>query len=519
MRLHLPPVAREASPARPPVFVWTASGRGRHAGGVQSLVELAPLPQGRLTTDQLMAMHPGEVAAACRGLPQRDLYLLAAHQGDAAAEALLEESTPGFGAALLNLLQLERLARAVPDPAEQEDLLRICTYLRDADAWRDGQRAEYERSRPSAGVEGAMSLAAACWQESADEGRLARIEGVLGRLTALYDEARGRDRHAIEAQASMVLRLQDALRFLDGGRHSPPGGFAPFLGWDGTLHVPPEHVEVLRAVGMHPEREAPAEQLAEAAVRLGDQVHVGVVSSVQEDYDPRAAAARYATWLGVVLEEGVSEEATRRSLTTIFDGPENPVPALRGHAPDRGLLYGNLVPATNLLVDALQGLPGLRGRDVLLELSRVGADRKPSLLVDQVLEGLGVRERLDRRDQEAIEERVIRNLGIVFERNRLWLLDEGVTFSELPQQDAGARARTMGSQARMQIRWALWGIGQGLGLPDTDRLRLTAAYTELQVARDLALFGCGRPPATRQALRQYWIEARNQLAEAVRRTG
>lgn len=501
------------------VFVCTASVTVRHAGGVHSLVEAAPLPQGRLTAEQLMAMHPGDVEVACRELPPRDLYLLAAHQGDAAAEALLEESTPGFGAVLLNLLQLERLARAVPDPAERDDLLRICSCLRDADGWRDGQRAEYERSRPPAGVEEAMSLAAACWQESADEGWPARLDGVLSRLSGLYDEARGRDRYAIEAQASMVLRLQDALRFLDGGRHAPPEGFAAFLGWDGTLHVPPEHVEALSSIGMHPERQAGPEELGEAAVRLGDQVRVGVVSSVEEDYDPRAAAARYATWLGAVLEEGVSEEATRRSLGPIVDGPENPVPALRGHLPDRGLLYANLVPATNLLVDALQGLPRLRGRDVLLELSRVGADRKPSLLVEQMLDGLGVRGSLDRRDQEAIEERVLRNLGLVFERNRLWLLEGGVAFSELPQQDAEARARAMGSQARMQIRWALWGVGQGLGLPDTDQLRLTAAYTELQVARDLALFSWGRPPATRQALRQYWIEARRQFAEAVRRTG
>ncbi|MFZ0215140.1 MAG: hypothetical protein WAM30_04280, partial [Candidatus Dormiibacterota bacterium] len=207
----------------------------------------------------------------------------------------------------------------------------------------------------------------------------------------------------------------------------------------------------------------------------------------------------------------------QRLLPQLLAGMERWLPGISRRTPDRSEVYPNFVPATRELASLVQQLPGMHGRDALLELARVHADGKLEVLAQQAMDGFGLTSRVPRPERAAVRTRIQAGLAAQFERNREWAEPRDRRFpGVLPTQDAEGRSKIMGMQAGMELRWLLHEEAERAGMKLHEDWRLGLGKLELRLAERGIAFSRRRQPETRQAARSWHGDAQRDVQTAAR---
>ena len=286
----------------------------------------------------------------------------------------------------------------------------------------------------------------------------------------------------------------------------PPslGGIAGVAGWDGTLGIHRRVPPFLKRLFEERGRGWSDADLVEAVSMLGTLIHEAFHHVVPRGADVEADWRVYGTFLGEALEEGVTEAATQRMLPHVVKGMERSVPGLMRGLRSREGVYWNYVPAVKEIVTRIQALPGMRGRDVLMELARESPASKLATLTRLYLEGAD----LDRTFSAPGREECCRRMGEAL--RKLFEAPETRAWAEPPDRrdpshlnsaDPIGRSRILGMRAVVELEWAWFLASELEGLPMADNWRVLMAKRAVEAARAAVEWSEEREDETHEAQR------------------
>lgn len=273
----------------------------------------------------------------------------------------------------------------------------------------------------------------------------------------------------------------------------------------------PEVLEPMLAGRWRRPSRAEAQMLREMlATLVHESIHLAMGNRHDRDpwvTGPGQAPSRSSV---VFLEEGVTEATSQRLLPAVLQGFE-PWAAGIGVSPDVGDAYPNYVPATRELLASVKSLPGMEGRDVLMELAGVRPERKLDLLVEQAMDGFGLTRNVPPWQRAQVRSRIRAALEAHVERNRDWMEPKDPSRpGQLDTREPAQLSTIMGSQMDMELRRQLHVEGEraGMTLPGGWRQRLAA--TELGIAERMREQNAFEGPESQMAINGWIVEASTQ---------
>lgn len=292
-------------------------------------------------------------------------------------------------------------------------------------------------------------------------------------------------------------------------------GIAALAGWDGTLGIHRGVPTLLDRLFRERGRGWSERDLVEAVSMLGTLIHEAFHHVVPRSADVGADIRAYRTFLGEALEEGVTEAATQRMLPRVVRGMERSVPGLtRGLRSREGWAYPNYVPAIREMVDQIQALPGMRGRDVLMELAREGPATKLHTLTRLYLEGRGLDGRFSAQGREECWLRMGEALRTLYEapETRAWAEPPDRKYpGRLRTEHASGRSRILGMQAVMELELQSLMALEREGVPMTQNWRVMMAERMVEAARHAVDWSELRDSETQESAEAWLRDATEDL--------
>lgn len=291
-------------------------------------------------------------------------------------------------------------------------------------------------------------------------------------------------------------------------------GIAAAAGWEGTLWIHRGAPPFLKKLFADRGSGWSEEDLVEAVFMLGTLIHEAFHHVVPRGADPEADWRAYGRFLGEALEEGVTEAATRRLLPRVVKGMERSVPGLTRGLRSREKVYWNYVPAVQEMVGRIQALPGMRGRDVLMELARESPASKLPTLTRLYLEGVGLDRKLSARGRAECCRQMGEALRRLYEapETRAWAQPPDRSYpSRVNSADPPGRSLILGMQALVEMELASSRAADREGLPMPDNWRVAMAKRAMASAEYAVKRSQDRPVETRDAARSWLQEASEDL--------
>lgn len=291
-------------------------------------------------------------------------------------------------------------------------------------------------------------------------------------------------------------------------------GIAATAGWDGTLRIHRPVPPFVRKLFEERGRGWSEEDLVEAVSMLATLIHEAFHHVVPRGANVEADWRMYGTFLGEALEEGVTEAATQRMLPRVVGGMERSVPGLTRGLRGREWAYRNYVPAVKEMVDRIQALPGMRGRDVLMELARESPAGKLPTLTGLYLEGMGLDRKFSARGREECYRHMGEALRKLYEapETRAWAEPPDRRYpSRLNSADPIGRSRILGMQAVVEMEWATLLASEREGLPMAQNWRVEMAERVVEAARRAGRWSQARDSETQVAAQTWQREADEDL--------
>ncbi|MBO0701509.1 MAG: hypothetical protein J2P38_01155 [Candidatus Dormibacteraeota bacterium] len=285
-------------------------------------------------------------------------------------------------------------------------------------------------------------------------------------------------------------------------------GIAGAAGWDGTLLVHPEVPPFLKQLFDDRGRGWSEKDLVEAVSNLGTLIHESFHHLVPRDANVVRDQWAYGTFVGVALEEGVTEAATQWLLPRVVRRMEASVHGLSRGLRSRESVYWNYVPAVQELVRGLKALPGMGGHDVLMELARESPATKLEVLTRLYLEGLGLDRRLSERGRHECQVRMGKAVRRLYEapETRAWAEPPDPRYpSRVNSADPVGRSTILGMQVLVELEWESRMAQERDGLPMGENWRIEMAERAVEVAREAIRRSARRPQETRDAA-QAWLD-------------